>query len=102
MPSGPWPWIDFGSENFETVTSSTIVADASDELHWEGYPQNRFQNWTADKVGRSKILTSCSQSGTCSIYRVDVMSNGKFRDRETFSVQEGKEAEFWKFLKIQN
>lgn len=71
-PSGPWPWMDFDVDP-HTSSSGSVEVDKS----WKGYPQNIFGNWTPDQVHRSKMLAGRS-SGTCKIYRVDVLKDGTF------------------------
>ncbi|KAH7904149.1 hypothetical protein BJ138DRAFT_1186052 [Hygrophoropsis aurantiaca] len=94
-PSGPWPWMDFGSD-FGLVHPSPPqgITDKS----WRGYPQNLFANWTHDQVKRSKMLTSCSNSGDSSIYMIDVMEDASFVEHPVISVTTEDADEFWDFV----
>ncbi|KAH7929174.1 hypothetical protein BV22DRAFT_1125947 [Leucogyrophana mollusca] len=112
-PSGPWPWVDFnadldtvdpgvesspptnsdlGSVNIESATSEEIPDE-----RWKEYPQNLFPNWTTEQVKRSKILTSSPDTEDCCTYRVDVLSNGTFKDCPLPKGKHNKE-DTWKLV----
>jgi len=65
---------------------------------WRGYPYNLFCNWTTDQVRRSKIISGCAQLDSCSIHKVDVLSNGKIDDGledQAYVVSRETADEFW-------
>ncbi|KAG2116434.1 cora-like Mg2+ transporter protein-domain-containing protein [Suillus discolor] len=62
-PSGPWPWMNLDVES-ESDLTDTAVMDKS----WPNYPQNKFRNWTADPVQRSKMFEKCSKDQSSTIY----------------------------------
>ncbi|KAI6104303.1 cora-like Mg2+ transporter protein-domain-containing protein [Pisolithus sp. B1] len=66
-PSAPWPWMDFDVDK-SAVEPGGLVFPSD---HWSNYPQNLFGNWTRDQVLRSKMLTSCSSSQSCLIYKME-------------------------------
>ncbi|KAG6331536.1 hypothetical protein ID866_7556 [Astraeus odoratus] len=77
-PSAPWPWMDFDMDDSAVEPLFPPGGLLSPEDGWKKYPQNLFGNWTPDQVRRSKMLTNCSDSRFCTIYRVDVRNNGTF------------------------
>ena len=72
-PSGPWPWMDF-----KHIDATTPATDGSVDESWRGYPQNKFGNWTRDRVQRSEMLIKCSKNRSSTIYLMDVFKNGQF------------------------
>ncbi|KAL4080150.1 hypothetical protein V8B97DRAFT_701047 [Scleroderma yunnanense] len=92
-PSGPWPWMDFDADD----STATLSTSEEVESSWRNYPQNKFKNWTPEQVKRSKMLTNCSV-GTCKVFRVDVLDDGRFDDdrtREVTSVAPDEVDELW-------
>lgn len=95
-PSGPWPWMDFDSDPIfaRPPKTETPLIDTT----WRGYPYNLFCNWTADQVKRSKILSACAQFDSCSIHKVDVLSDGRIDDAledQAFVVSRETADKFW-------
>ncbi|KAI6021818.1 cora-like Mg2+ transporter protein-domain-containing protein [Pisolithus microcarpus] len=68
-PSAPWPWMDFDVDKSAVEPNGQQVSPSSP---WADYPRNQFGNWTRDQVLRSNLLTSCSSSQSCSIYKMEV------------------------------
>ncbi|KAH7921423.1 hypothetical protein BV22DRAFT_1019395 [Leucogyrophana mollusca] len=94
-PSGPWPWMDFGSD-FGLVHASPPqgITDKS----WKGYPQNLFPNWTHDQVKRSKMLSSASNSGESTIHMIDVTEDPSFGDHDAIPVSPENTEQFWELV----
>ncbi|KAI6131031.1 hypothetical protein EDD16DRAFT_1792413 [Pisolithus croceorrhizus] len=98
-PSAPWPWMDFDVDK-SAVEPGGLVFPSD---HWSNYPQNLFGNWTRDQVLRSKMLTSCSSSQSCLIYKMEVRDDGHFdkiAGEKTTTVTADKDSSqaFWKEL----
>ncbi|KDQ53421.1 hypothetical protein JAAARDRAFT_161934 [Jaapia argillacea MUCL 33604] len=93
-PSGPWPWMDLPSDVLQLAPPPQAnQVDSS----WPGYPQNLFPNWSPDQARRGKITGPARppERGVSTIYKVDVLQNGRFADHEVFLVKDEDE-EFWK------
>ncbi|KAF8908206.1 hypothetical protein CPB84DRAFT_1813404 [Gymnopilus junonius] len=113
---GPWPFLDLGDEvdpariedpdsHLPMSASPCEHAQArNQEFCWCKYPQALYPNWTPrqqKKSGISRIVES-RKSDTCTLYYLDVMEDGIFRnpgernvndrtqDKQWLAIQEGR------------
>ncbi|KAG1851576.1 cora-like Mg2+ transporter protein-domain-containing protein [Suillus subalutaceus] len=101
-PSGPWPWMNLNVGSHTNDRTNSNVPES-----WQGYPQNKFRNWTTDQVKRSKMFKKCSTNQVATIYWMDVHEDGKFAAKsdvggndDTTVVSESTQAQdqFWTLL----
>jgi len=75
--------------------------DQSCNRCWVGYPQSRFPNWARRQVVKSKIhraIYEYDRSTPCVLHRVDVDSEGIFKNAGTIKATDGLDDEVWKTL----
>ena len=103
----PWPYVDDLNEDQES--EEVIDAEKPEPIgscghdncnickQWTSYPQSHFLNWTIKPVTKCGIAGAVrGQDHPCTIYRVDVMEDGVFRDDPgTFEVTSANKREFW-------
>jgi hypothetical protein len=125
-PSAPWPWVDIqdGQSCMTTGPHDILlvlfflsylevdpvqlasplppVPPPCDHILcggcWKGYPQSRFPNWTRDQVARSKIAEAVIKRNPCTIYHVDVNSEGFFTDAGEISADDSNTEETWDIM----
>ncbi|KAJ7049156.1 hypothetical protein C8F01DRAFT_1003018 [Mycena amicta] len=101
-PSGPWPFLDLDSEidpnQLERPRQALSTQPITD---WTKYPQILFSNWTfaqQAKSGISKVVNR-SPREPCSIYYVNVGTDGRFSPSDNFAITEENKHEYWERLK---
>ncbi|KIJ63951.1 hypothetical protein HYDPIDRAFT_112438 [Hydnomerulius pinastri MD-312] len=95
-PSGPWPWMDFDKDFAFVASTSGGVVDS--QSTWKEYPQNLFPNWTNNQVERCKMLSACSDSDNCRIFKADFLDDGRFdenADDQVYEVSAVDSDGFW-------
>ncbi|OAX31219.1 hypothetical protein K503DRAFT_106489, partial [Rhizopogon vinicolor AM-OR11-026] len=98
-PSGPWPWMDFSTVDDTThipnatIITTDVTTGAALGAPWRDYPQNKFKNWTQDRVERSQMMKKCSVNQRSAIYWMDVDDDGKFATPDMSG--DGSTSAFW-------
>lgn len=102
----PWPYIDSlaDQESEEVIDAKmpNIIGscghnNCEDCKIWVGYPQSLFGNWTAKPVRKCGIEQAVKNRDHAStIYTVDVMEDGVFRDSGEFEVTNKNKRKYWR------
>lgn len=97
-PCGPWPWQNLDDPIPPTETTSNVKHRVHlsnvewdpdcEGCHWSNYPESLYANWKADQVGRSKMITTLPESGTTTIYQIDIDKKGQFWDKGRHHINE--------------
>jgi hypothetical protein len=99
-PSGPWPWADIDEDNPFDARFSGDSIKSSDPNAWIGYPTSLFRNWSPSRLVRSGIARLVkerdgSEYPPCTIYYVDVNTEGRFAKPSEYEVTLQNAKEFW-------
>ncbi|KAF8958968.1 hypothetical protein BDZ97DRAFT_1430263 [Flammula alnicola] len=105
-PSAPWPWVDLQDEIDREQLEKIMepIPPPCDHKYcggcWKEYPQSRFPNWTKRQVQKSKIADAIANvysdySNPCTLYQVDVGTNGYFTNSGTIVAKDGDERDTW-------
>jgi hypothetical protein len=103
--SRPWPYVDNLKEDQEseenidakpTVIGSCGHENCDDCYNWTAYPQSHFGNWTIKPVLKCRIAEAViNKDHPSTIYKVDILENGKFVLPEEREVNSKNKREFW-------
>ncbi|KAF8523162.1 hypothetical protein BU17DRAFT_43987 [Hysterangium stoloniferum] len=83
-PSGPWPWQSLTYKITDHTSSIPHTHDTTPGTceGWRNYPESLFPNWKNAQVTESKMKTLLKESGTSTIYHIDVKENGIFMNSD--------------------
>jgi hypothetical protein len=70
--------------------------DCEDCKNWTAYPQSHFGNWTIKPVRKCGIERAVQRENSSTIYTVDVLEDGVFRDSGQAKVTARNKREYWK------